>query len=176
MVFKFFCENCVYSKGGIAVQFIVGLILILVAVFYFLCGDFNAGTLLGSAIFGVVGIVFVVSAIRQKRRDKATEENGENCFGTIIRMYPNGSRINNRLAYNVDVLIYIGSLGQTILVTENIGLSAFKYPLDSYLICKYYNGDINIKGLADINEMPIDVKERLDMAKNQMTAQNINMI
>ncbi len=125
---------------------------------------------------GLVGVLAVVFALKQRMIDKATEENGENCFGIVIRVYPGNYGQDETPIYNADVLIYVSSLRQIRIVKESIGSDRYKYPTKSYLSCKYYNGDVNIEGLAKVNEIPDNIKEQLETAMKQTVAPRVNII
>ena len=53
-------------------------------------------------------------------------------------------------------------------IQEIIGFDYDKYPIDSYVLCKYYQGDINLEKLVSEYEIPGDIKKCL--VKNQQVS------
>lgn len=118
--------------------------------------DFFLIIILG--LFLLIGIFLLVKGLKKIIANKKTEKLGEECYGQVKNIYPNGNSVNNRPQYNVDLLVYIQSKNNMETVTESIGFNANQYQINSFIKGKYYNGDINIKEVIDYNLIPLNVR------------------
>ena len=62
---------------------------------------------------------------------------------------------------------------QEVFGLRGIGFNYNKYPINSYVLCKYYQGDINLENLVFENEIPGDIKKHL--APNQQMSNYSNL-
>ena len=113
-------------------------------------------------IFWVVGIFMLFKGIRKILRDTSTNLKGEECFGKVCNIYNSGAYVNGRPELKADILVYIPSIQETKIVSEIIGFDMYKYRIGSYVKLKYYNGDINFKGIVDVYELPSDAKYQFE--------------
>lgn len=113
-------------------------------------------------LFWLVGISLLVKGLKKIITDNKTEKLGEECYGQIKNIYPNGCYVNNAPEFNADFLIYIQSKNSMERITEKIGFDPNKYQVNSFIKGKYYNGDINIKEVVDYNLIPLNIRPNFD--------------
>lgn len=109
-------------------------------------------------VFHAIGIFMLVKGIRKIIRDNKTNKLGEECYGCVIDLHPNGNYVNGSPQLNAKVLIYVKSEAQTKEIEEYAGTGISKYNVGEYIKVKYYNNDINFIGKVTENEIPLDVK------------------
>ena len=126
-------------------------------------------------LFWAIGIFFVTKGIKKIITNRKTEKYGEDCFGRVKNIYPNGTMINHRPMYNIDVDVYIPSKQTMITITEEIGMDIGKYPLESIVKIKYYNNDINIKEVVDYNSIPLKIREYFERYESSTNTQTTNV-
>lgn len=137
--------------------------------------DINIFFVLMIILFWIIGIFLIVRGIKKIITNKNTEKYGEDCYGVVKSIYPNGTRINNNPMYNVEVAVYIPSKQTMVSITEEIGMNPGKYPLESIVKVKYYNNDINIKEVVDYNTIPLDIRDQFEGYEPSMgQTSNIN--
>ena len=126
-------------------------------------------------LFWAIGIFFVTKGIKKIITNRKTEKYGEDCFGRVKNIYTNGTMINHRPMYNIDVDVYIPSKQTMITITEEIGMDIGKYPLKSIVKIKYYNNDINIKEVVDYNSIPLNIRDYIEKYESSTNAQTTNV-
>lgn len=109
------------------------------------------------AIFWIIGISIFIKGIKKVIANHKTEKLGEDCYGQVKSVYPNGNYVNNAPEFNADFLVYIQSKNTIEQITEKVGFNANKYPINTFVKGKYYNGDINIKEIVDYNSIPLNI-------------------
>jgi len=112
-------------------------------------------------LFEVVGIFLLVSGAKQVIKDKKTSKYGLQCYGIIREILQTGSYVNNRPEYKAIVEFINPESQQLQSVEEIIGFDYNKYPVGYYVMCKYYEGDINLEYPVDETQTPEDVKKLL---------------
>lgn len=112
-------------------------------------------------VFILIGVVMIVIGLKKILTNAATSMKGVESYGTIVDIYPSGTRVNGRPVLNADVVIveYTGVTGR---YTESIGMDYNKYRIGEYVKVKHYNKDINIIEKASEYQLPYDIKEKLD--------------
>lgn len=118
--------------------------------------------LLFIGLFWFIGIFILIKGIRKVIINYNIDTKGEECYGRISRIYNSGNYVNDRPELKADVIVYIPSLSDTDVISEVIGFDYSKYPKDSYVKVKYYNGDINFDEVIDENMIPTGIKEKID--------------
>ena len=113
------------------------------------------------ALFELVGIIIFISGLKTILKDKKTSKNGTICYGIISDLKPTGSYINEKCELKAVVRFINPITNEEETKEEIVGFNENKYPIDSYVVCKYYNGDINIEDLASPNEIPDKIKNYL---------------
>ena len=126
-------------------------------------------------LFWAIGIFFVTKGIKKIITNRKTEKYGEDCFGRVKNIYQNGTMINHRPMYNIDVDVYIPSKQTMITITEEIGMDIGKYPLESIVKIKYYNNDINIKEVVDYNSIPLNIRDYFEKYESSTNTQTTNV-
>ena len=112
-------------------------------------------------IFEAVGIFLLTSGIKEIIRDKKTKKYGKMCYGIVRDIQNTGSYVNGNPEYQAVVEVKNPETSQIEKITEIIGFDRDKYPINSYVQCKYYEGDINIEKLASEYEVPIDITREI---------------
>lgn len=123
-------------------------------------------------MFWAVGIFILFRGIIKIIKDISTNIKGEECFGKVYNIYNSGTYVNGRPELKADILVYIQSLQDTMIVSEIIGFNIGKYRIGSYVKLKYYNGDINFERIIDEYELPLDAKYQFE--KSQLFDSNEN--
>lgn len=127
-------------------------------------------------IFWIIGITLFSKGLRKIIKNYKTEKYGEECYGIVNNIYPTGTYINHQPEFKADFIVYIPSQNKTEIVSEVIGLNYGKYPIQSFVKCKYYENDVNIKGIIDYNSIPLNIRPNLDSylpQTNTQTAEDI---
>lgn len=110
-------------------------------------------------IFLIIGIIMIIKGLQKVIKNMKTNNYGEICYGYIQNVYPDGSYVNGMPEYKADILTYIPSTNSTETISEIIGFNPMKYPTDSYVIGKYYEGDINLEEIVNnFEQLPINVQ------------------
>ena len=130
------------------------------------------GVMLFLSIFWIIGIYLIKSGLKEIRTNKATDDFGEECFGIITDIYETGTYVNSVPELKAELKAYIPSLGRTISAAEKIGLAdkVTEYDIGTYVLLKYYNGDVNIVYSVDEMILPADAKLELSQAAPQQTS------
>ena len=109
------------------------------------------------SLFIIIGLFFLIKGIKKLIKDIKTNAYGEECYGYIQNLYPDGSYVNGNPEYKADILTYIPSKNNVEQITEVVGFDINKYPMNSYVKGRYYEGDINIEEkLESKNLIPAD--------------------
>ena len=116
-------------------------------------------------LFWVVGLFILAVGLKKIIRNTATHINGEECFGKICNIYNSGTYVNGNPELKADILVYIPSTQETKIISEVVGFNREQYMIGSYVLLKYYNGDINVIGNADELIIPSDSKCELEKAQ-----------
>lgn len=130
------------------------------------------GVMLFLSFFWIIGIYLIKSGLKEIRTNKATDNFGEECFGIITDIYETGTYVNDVPELKADIKAYIPSLLETISVSEKLGLAhkAGEYDIGTYVLLKYYNGDVNIVYSVDEAILPADAKYELEKIAPQKTS------
>lgn len=118
--------------------------------------------------FWIIGIVLLKKGITTIRINRETDTFGENCYGIITNIYENGKYTNDIPELSANVVVFIPSLYQVKEITEVLGMAnkVRDYDIGSYVMLKYYNGDINFEISIDESYVPQDIKKELDSSAN----------
>ncbi len=148
-----------------------GIIWTLITVFCMGTAIFSGGTNAFVSIFFLlflaIGIIFIITGVKEIIRNLKTEQNGEECFGKIIRISGTGTRVNGSEIFKAYVAVYIGSERRVELINEKIGFNPMLYKIGSYVKVKYFIGDINfICGIYDNNDIPENIKGYIEEYAN----------
>lgn len=69
--------------------------------------------------------------------------------------------INEAPEYKAKIELINPETNQREVLDEIIGLNYFKYPVNSYVLCKYFQGDVNIISIVPESEVPSFIKKSL---------------
>ena len=103
----------------------------------------------------------LISGLRKIIKDRKTKSHGIKCYGIVSDIQTTGSYVNDNPEYKAILNFVNPETNQLETIDEIIGFDCNKYPIDSYVLCKYYQGDINLENLVSENEIPGDIKKYL---------------
>jgi len=113
------------------------------------------------SVFLIIGIVLIVKGAKQVIKDIKTKKYGIPCYGIVQNLQLTGSYINEQPEYKAILDIINPNTNQLEKVEEIVGLNPNKYPIGSYVQCKYYEGDINFERIVNPNEVSSSFREIL---------------
>lgn len=125
--------------------------------------EFSAmlGPKLFLGLFWAIGIFFIVRGFLKVKRNKDTDIKGEICYGRITNVYNSGTYVNGRPLFKADIKIYIPSINETKILSEEVGFDRYVYAENSYIEVKYYNNDINIERFIEVEDIPSIAAEHI---------------
>ncbi len=129
--------------------------------------EFNA-MLMPKIFFGIfllVGISFLIAAIRKLIINANTSMNGHELYGYILENRPNGVYVNGYPLFNA-VVLFRDVDGKFQVLEDNIGKKTMQYYPGAYVQLKHRNKDINIIGLVDEHIVPLDVRNMIAAEKS----------
>lgn len=127
-------------------------------------------------LFIGVGVFVFVRAVWKVFKDYNTDKHGDDFYGFIEAVYPDGNYVNRLPEYKADVMVYEVSSGKSFKVSEVIGFDPNKYPINSYVKGKCCDGDINIKEkINDFNLLPLNVQNYFREIENSNSPDTIEV-
>ena len=124
------------------------------------------------SIFLIVGVVLIVKGAKKVIKDSKTKKYGVPCYGIVQNISQTGAYVNERPEYKAILDIVNPNTNQIESIEEIVGFNYNKYPIGSYVYCKYYEGDINIENNIGINELPGSYKDMLKPINYTSNASN----
>ena len=112
-------------------------------------------------IFAVIGLSMLISGLKKIIKNIKTKKHGIKCYGIVSGIRNTGSYANGNPEYKAILNIVNPETNQLETIEEIIGFDYNKYPINSYVLCKYYQGDINFENLISGDEIPGDIKKYL---------------
>ena len=112
-------------------------------------------------IFEVIGLCLLISGLRKIIKDQKTKKHGILCYGIVKDIKTTGSYINGKPEYKAILSFVNPENNQLETIEEIIGFDHNKYSINSYVLCKYYQGDVNLENIISENEIPEDTKKYL---------------
>ena len=129
--------------------------------------DMNAPLFIFLTIFELIGIYMIFVGIKKLIKDKKTDLYGLECYGIIRNILPTGVIVNNKPEYKAIIEFVNPETYETEDTEEIIGFDYNKYTKDFYVLCKYYEGDINLGSIIyDNEEVPTEIKNKLKLEEN----------
>ena len=126
---------------------------------FFAEGDVGTFPFILISVFIIIGIVLIVKGLKKVIKNIKTNNYGEIVYGYIQNLYPDGNYVNGSTEYKADIYTYIPSTNSTETISEVIGFDSMKYPVNTYIKGKYYEGDINIEERVNsYQELPINAQ------------------
>lgn len=123
--------------------------------------DMNPFLFIFFILFEVIGLYMLISGLRKIIKDRKTKNHGIKCYGIVSDIQTTGSYVNGNPEYKAILDFVNPETNQLETIEEIIGFDYNEYPIDSYVLCKYYQGDINLENLVSENEIPGDIKKYL---------------
>ena len=116
--------------------------------------DMNLPLFVFFALFELIGLYLMFKGLRQVIHDFKTKKYGIECYGLISDIRPTGARVNNNPEFKAIIDFVNPETNEVETLEEIIGFNYNKYPVYTYVLCKYYQGDLNIEHRVSDNEVP----------------------
>ena len=113
------------------------------------------------SMFFIISIISLIVEIIAFVKNNKTKKYGTLCYGIVQDIKSTGLYINEQPEYKAILDIVNPNTNQLERVDENVGFNYNKFPIGSYVLCKYYNGDINFERIAHPSEVSSSLKELL---------------
>ena len=123
--------------------------------------DLDIGLFIFFTIFELVGLYLLISGLITIIKDKKTKKHGIECYGIIRDIKKTGTSVNNRPEYKAIVDFVNPETYELETLEEIVGFDYTKYYINSYVLCKYYKGDINLEERIYENNIPESMKKML---------------
>lgn len=121
--------------------------------------DMNIPLFLFFSLFEFIGIFLLVRGLKQIIKDHKTKKYGIYCYGIISDIRETGSYSNGNPEFKAIVDFINPETNEIDTLEEIIGFNYNKYPVYTYVLCKYYQGDVNIEHSIPDDEVPSDIKK-----------------
>lgn len=118
-------------------------------------------------LFEIIGVYLTISGLKQIIKDNKTKNYGIKCYGIVRELKYTGSYLNDSPEYKALLDIVNPETNQIESLEEIVGFNGNKYPVNSYVQCKYFEGDINFDKVVSENEIPGGIKKLLVPIKQQ---------
>lgn len=112
-------------------------------------------------VFEFIGLYLLFKGLKKIIKDKKTKKYGIQCYGIINDIQVTGSYVNGKPEYKVILDFVNPETHQVDTIEEIIGFDYDKYPINSFILCKYFQGDINLEKQITWNEVPKEIKKYL---------------
>ena len=112
-------------------------------------------------IFEFVGLWMLYGGAKKIIINIKTKKYGKKCYGIVADIQKTGTYINGNPEYKAIVNLLNPETHQIETFEEIVGYDEDLYPVDSFVLCKYYQGDINFEKIVLDFDVPIDVKNIL---------------
>lgn len=116
--------------------------------------DMNPLLFIFFILFEFIGLYMLINGLKKVIKDNKTEKHGMQCYGIIRAIRETGAYVNNNPEYKAILHILNPETNQIETVEEVIGFDCDEYPINSYVLCKYYQGDVNFEDIISENEVP----------------------
>ena len=123
--------------------------------------DMNPMLFIFMSIFEAIGLYLLITGLKKVIQDNKTKKYGIECYGIIRDIQETGSYVNNSPEYKATLDFMNPENYQVETIEEIIGFDYDKFSINSYVLCKYYQGDINIENSIFENEVPSGIKTYL---------------
>ena len=112
-------------------------------------------------LFVGVGIFLIVKGARKVIKDSKTKKYGIPCYGVIQNLQQTGAYINEQPEYKAILDVVNPNTNTVEQIEEIVGFNYNKFPIGSFVICKYYEGDINFEHKIEPSDVPSSYREVL---------------
>ena len=110
---------------------------------------------------GVIAFYSLISDLKIAIQSLLTKKHGVSCYGIIREIQATGTSFLGKNEYRAVVQIVLPETKQTIVVKEKMGFGYIKFPVNCYVLCKYYKGDINLEEVIPESQVPKNIKKDL---------------
>lgn len=117
--------------------------------------------LLMMIVFIIIGIVLIVKGAKKVIKDSKTKKYGIPCYGIIQNLQRTGAYVNEQPEYKAILDVINPNTNMVEKIEEIVGFNYNKFPIGSFVICKYYEGDINFEHKIEPSDVPSSYKEIL---------------
>lgn len=112
-------------------------------------------------LFVLIGVVITIKGLAKILSNVLTTTQGEEVYGIIVDIYPNGTYINGRPVFDAEIAI-VEDNGMIGMYKETVGMSCNKYFIGDFLRLKHYKKDVNILEKVDSILLPSQTRDRLE--------------
>ena len=112
-------------------------------------------------LFEGAGVFVLIKGLKQVVKNLKTKKYGLPCYAIVREIAGTGASVNGNPEYKAIIDFVNPETNMVEKIEEILGFNYDKYPINSYLQCKYYKGDINIEKLVLDNEVPWDIQKNL---------------
>ena len=123
--------------------------------------DMDLSLFMFFVIFEIAGLWMLFSGLKKIIRNKKTNKYGKKCYGIVVDIVESGTYVNDKPEYLAVIDLLNPETHQIEMIEEVIGFNDELYEINSYVLCKYYDGDINIVKSIPDNEVPIEITNYL---------------
>ncbi len=124
-------------------------------------------------LFEAIGLYMLISGLRKIIKDIKTKIYGIRSYGIVSDIQVTGAYVNGKPEYKAILDFVNPETNQLETIEEIIGFNYNKYPIDSYVQCKYYQGDINLEDRVSENEIPEEIKKYLVSGQQEPNDSNL---
>lgn len=113
------------------------------------------------ALFEFIGIFIFTRGLKKIIKDRKTQKYGTHCYGVISDIVQTGASVNGNPEYKAVIDFVNPNTQQLDTLEEIVGFNYNKYHINSYVLCKYYEGDVNIIDQISDAQVPEEYKNML---------------
>ena len=121
----------------------------------------NAISLLFTFVPQLYGWRLLIRAIIEYVKNIETANYGKECYGIITEFRGTGATSNGKPKLRAIIKFVNPETNQTETGEYVIGYDPGEYTIGSYILCKYYKGDITIEKVLKEDEVPENIKKEL---------------
>ena len=102
----------------------------------------------------------MINGIKKVIANHKTKVSGEECYGLITDIYPDGNYVVGKAEYRAEIEVYIKEKNSIETILEVIGFNPNKYQINTFVYGKYYEGDFNIIEKVDsYQKLPPNIQQ-----------------
>lgn len=135
--------------------------------------DMNLFLFIFFLVFEAIGIFLIAGGSKKIIKDRKTKKHGKPCYGMVIGILESGTYVNGSPEYKATLQFVNPENNQLETIEEIVGFDYNRYPIDSFVQCKYYEGDINLESLVPEDVIPEEIKNQLIMNRQEHNESNL---
>lgn len=130
--------------------------------------DMNPQLFIFFVIFEIAGLWMIYLGAKKVKRNRDTNKYGKSCYGIVVDVQTTGTYMNGNPEYKAIVDLINPETNEVETLEEVVGYDEDLYPIDSFVLCKYYQGDINFEKKVMDFDVPIEVRNKLDIIEENL--------